>query len=88
MKAKERTTVSGVSRRIVGGGETMPTIGDVIHELRTERGLSISDLARMTNTERHTLARMERTTTGNIARFIDVLDALGYELEVVPIDGR
>lgn len=66
----------------------MPNIGQVIREIREQQGLSQRYVADCCGISNHTVAIIERTGQGTLKNIEGILEALGYELEVVPINGR
>ena len=66
----------------------MPDIGEVIRYIREENGYSRRDVETWSGVDHHTIGRIENTGFGNIKSVEAILRALGYELEVVPINGR
>lgn len=62
-------------------------IGDIIRIIRKSKGYSNNLLADFAGVSRATLRRIERTGKGNIDNVEKILSVLGYELEVVPING-
>ena len=65
-----------------------PDIGEVIRCIREEQGYTRKYLAGCCCIDRRTIGRIEDTGYGNIKSVEAVLSALGYELDVVPINGR
>jgi len=65
-----------------------PDIGEVIRYIREEQGYTRKYLGDCCDIDRRTVGRIEDTGCGNIKSVENVLRALGYELEVVPINGR
>ncbi|MBO5630416.1 MAG: helix-turn-helix domain-containing protein [Aeriscardovia sp.] len=66
----------------------MPNIGEVIRYIREENGYTQGDVAEWSGVYRKTVGEIERTGRGTITNIEKILGALGYELEVVPINGR
>lgn len=66
----------------------MPDIGDIIRILREEQGYTQSALANRCGVCRHSIQLIENTNRGNLSSVEAILAYLGYELEVVPINGR
>lgn len=66
----------------------LPDIGEIIRYIREESGYTMKNLADRCGIDRRTVGRIENTGYGNIKSVETVLSALGYELEVVPINGR
>ena len=66
----------------------MPDIGEIIKYIREERGYSQGDVAEWSGVYRKTVGEIERTGRGTITNVEKILGVLGYELEVVPKDGR
>ena len=66
----------------------MPDIGDVISYIREEKGYTRKYLEGCCGIDHKTIGRIENTGYGNIKSVEVILSALGYELEVVPINGR
>ncbi len=61
-------------------------LGETIRKLRKEQKLSQSDVAKHAGISRPTLSKIERGILANVsirALFL-VLDAIGYEVEIVP----
>ena len=65
-----------------------PDIGEVIRYIREEQGYTRRSFAGCCGIGRKTIGRIENTGYGNIKSVEAILSALGYELEVVPINGR
>ena len=63
-------------------------IGEVIRYIREEQGLTQTFVGDMTEVERKTVGRIEATGQGRIESVEKILGVLGYELEVVPKNGR
>ena len=68
--------------------ETMPDYGEVIKYLREKEGYKQIDVAAWSGVAKSTVARIERTGRGNIEHIEAIFNALGYTLEVMPINGR
>jgi len=66
----------------------MPDIGEIIKYIREERGYSQGDVAEWSGVYRKTVGEIKRTGRGTITNVEKILGVLGYELEVVPKDGR
>lgn len=66
----------------------MTDIGDVIKYLRTEKGYTQRYLADCCGIGRQTVWRIELTGNCNLVTAEKILGFLGYELEVVPTNGR
>lgn len=66
----------------------MPDIGEVIRYIREKQGYTRKYLGDRCDIDRRTIGRIEDTGYGNIKSAEAILRALGYELEVVPINGR
>lgn len=66
----------------------MPDIGEVIRYIREEQGYTRRCLEDCCGIDHKTIGRIENTGYGNIKSVEAILRALGYELEVVPINGR
>lgn len=66
----------------------MPDVGEVIRYIREEQGLSQRFVADACGISHHTVRRVEGTNMGTIKNVEKILDVFGYELEVVPKDGR
>ena len=66
----------------------MPDIGEVIRYIREEQGLSQRAVADACDMTHWTVRHVEATGMGTIKKIEAILDYLGYELEVVPKDGR
>ena len=65
----------------------MPGIGEIIKYIREEQGLSQRYVAGICDITPYTVRRVEATNMGTIKSVEKILDALGYELEIVPKDG-
>ena len=65
-----------------------PDIGEVIRCIREESGYTMKHLADCCGIDRKTIGRIENTGYANIKSVEAILSALGYMLEVVPINGR
>lgn len=65
-----------------------PDIGEVIRFIREESGYTMKYLAYCCGIDRKTIGRIENTGYANIKSVEAILSALGYMLEVVPINGR
>lgn len=66
-----------------------PDIGEVIRYIREESGYTMKYLADCCGITRQTIGRIEKNTGhANIKSVEAILSALGYMLEVVPINGR
>ena len=63
-------------------------IGEVIRYIREEQGLTQTFVGDMTEVERKTVGRIEATGQGRIESVEKILGVLGYELEIVPKNGR
>lgn len=63
----------------------MPDIGEVIRCIREKKGYTRKYLANCCGIDHKTIGRIENTGYGNIKSVEAVLSALGYELEVVPL---
>ena len=60
----------------------------LIRELRVESGLTLTALSDLTDISRHTIANCERGDHKSNIEMVDaILEGLGFELEVVPLDG-
>lgn len=69
------------------GGKGIDFWGDLIRELREERGFTQRQLAALTNVNRTTLRRLEsKKARGDIDVIERLLDFLGYELEAIHRD--
>ena len=66
----------------------MPDIGEVIRAIREQQGLSQRYVADCCEISHHTVGRIEALSNGSLKHIEAVLEVLGYELEVVPINGR
>ena len=66
----------------------MPDHGEVIRYIREENGYTQRDVQEWSGVHRKTVSEIERTGRGTITDIEKILGALGYELEVVPKDGR
>lgn len=66
----------------------MPDIGEVIRYIREEKGYTMKYLGDCCGITRQTVGRIENACNANIKSVEAILSALGYELEVVPINGR
>ena len=66
----------------------MPDIGEVIRYIREQQGYSRRYIEDCCGVDRKTIGRIENTGYANIKSVEAILSALGYELEVVPINGR
>lgn len=62
-------------------------IGELIKYIREEQGKSQLDVASWCDIQRKTVMRIEQTGRGNYETIEKILSVLGYELEVVPING-
>ena len=59
----------------------------IIIELRTERGLTQSDLAELCNVSVNTIGKIESgVTIGNFDTIDRIFNALGHEIEIIRID--
>lgn len=63
-------------------------IGEVLRYLRLEQGLTQGQLADFVDVERKTIGSIERTGQGRIENIEKCLGWLGYELEIVPTNGK
>ena len=63
-------------------------IGEVIRYIREDQGLTQTFVGDMTEVERKTVGRIEATGQGRIESVEKILGVLGYELEIVPKNGR
>lgn len=61
----------------------MTTLGSIIRELRHEQGLTQEQLGERAGVERVTVLHTELGHTRSLPTIERLLDALGYELEVV-----
>lgn len=68
--------------------KVMPDIGEIIKYIRTKKGYTQRDVEAWSGVDHKTISRIERTGRGTITNIEKILRALGYELEVVPINGR
>lgn len=68
--------------------KAMPDIGEVIRYIRVKQGYTQRDVEAWSGVDHKTISRIEGTGFGNIKSIEAILRALGYELEVVPINGR
>ena len=66
----------------------MPDIGEVIRYIREEQRYTRRYLGDCCGIDHKTIGRIENTGYGNIKSVEVILSALGYELEVVPKNGR
>jgi transcriptional regulator with XRE-family HTH domain len=66
----------------------MPDIGEIIRYIREEQRYTRKHLEVCCGVRQQTIGRIENTGLGNIKSVETILSALGYELEVVPINGR
>ena len=63
-------------------------IGEVLKYIRQEQGLTRTMLADCVGIERKTVGRIEETGHGRIENVELLLGWLGYDLEIVPHDGK
>lgn len=63
-------------------------IGEVLKYIRQEQGLTQTMLADCVGIQRKTIGRIEETGHGRIENIEKCLGWLGYDLEVVPHDGK
>ena len=65
----------------------MTWIGKVIRDLRHEQGVSLVEVAAWSDLSTRQVSKIERGhVDGNMRSIEALLDALGYELEVVPVE--
>ena len=62
-------------------------MGDVVRELRHQKGWTQEQLAQYAGVGRHTVRDIENTGLGRITSLERILGVMGYELEVVPKHG-
>ena len=62
-------------------------MGDVVRELRHQKGWTQLQLAQYAGVARHTVRDIEKTGLGRITSLERILGVMGYELEVVPKHG-
>lgn len=62
-------------------------MGDVVRELRHQKGWTQLQLAQYAGVARHTVRDIENTGLGRITSLERILGVMGYELEVVPKHG-
>lgn len=62
-------------------------MGDIVKELRKQRGWTQKQLADFAGLGRHTVRDIENTGLGRITSLERILGVMGYELEVVPKHG-
>ncbi len=64
----------------------MVDYGQVIRELRRDRRWTVSRLAMKSGITRNTIYVIESTGRGRLDTYEKLLNALGYDFEIVPID--
>lgn len=62
----------------------MIDIGDVLKYIIETNNVNVKQLAKQSGSSRQSIYRIIETGTGNITNINKLLDAMGYELEVVP----
>ena len=65
----------------------MAHIGQQIQHLREERNWTMAHLADLTDLTYRTIAKIERTGEGRYDSVRRLLNAMGYDIEVTPIEG-
>ena len=65
----------------------MVDMGQVIKQLRQDKNWTVAKLARVAGVSRNLIYYIESTGKGTLESYDKILRALGYEFEVMPIDG-
>ena len=65
----------------------MVDMGQVIKQLRQDKNWTVAKLARVAGVSRNLIYYIESTVKGTLESYDKILRALGYEFEVMPIDG-
>ncbi len=62
-------------------------LGGTIRSRRRSLGLTQQDLADLAGVQRQTIGRIESGSGGDVPTLLEVCDALGLSIEVVPVFG-
>lgn len=66
-------------------GGVMTNTGEILRACRRQKGLTCSQLARKANFHRPTLYQLESTRNCTVKTFETLLNAMGYEIEIMRI---
>jgi transcriptional regulator with XRE-family HTH domain len=59
-------------------------IGPLLRRLRVDAGLTVRDVARRTHLSRSGVAKRESSTAGYLGALVETVNALGYDVAIVP----